>query len=100
MIHAAQFRVLGEQNPRLEHRHADRFVKMDRTIPVLMEGSPRSAEARGSAANAAKPSCISGAPRDGLRRRGGGEISPRRVRDDEVCDVLAGSYVTGRDGFF
>ena len=42
VIHSAQFRVLGERNPRLEHRHGDRWVRMDRTIPVLNDGQPRS----------------------------------------------------------
>jgi hypothetical protein len=41
VIHSAQFRVLGEQNPRLEHRHGERWVQMDRTIPVLTDGQPR-----------------------------------------------------------
>lgn len=41
VIHSAQFRVLGEQNPCLEHRHGERWVRMDRTIPVLNDGQPR-----------------------------------------------------------
>lgn len=41
MIQAARFRVLGEQNPRLEHRHANRWIRMVRTIPVLADGEPR-----------------------------------------------------------
>ena len=39
---SARFRVLGEQNPRLEHRHGDRWVRMDRTIPMLTDRQPRS----------------------------------------------------------
>lgn len=42
MFQSAQFRVLGEQQPRLEHRHDDRWVRMDRTIPVLTDRQPRS----------------------------------------------------------
>ncbi len=42
VIHSAQFRVLGERNPRLEHRHGERWVRMHRTIPVLNDGQPRS----------------------------------------------------------
>jgi hypothetical protein len=42
MIHDADLRVLGEQNPRLEHRHGDRWIRMERTIPVLTDRYPRS----------------------------------------------------------
>jgi hypothetical protein len=38
----AVFRVLGEQNPRLEHRHGDRWIRMERTIPMLTDREPRS----------------------------------------------------------
>lgn len=41
MIHSAQFRVLGERNPRLEHRHETTWIRMDRTIPVLREWQPK-----------------------------------------------------------
>jgi hypothetical protein len=41
----AQFRVLGEQNPRLEHR-PERWVRKDRTIPVLTDGQPRAFRSR------------------------------------------------------
>ncbi len=41
MIQAAQFRVLGERNPRLEHRHGNRWVRMDRTIPMLSDRQPK-----------------------------------------------------------
>jgi hypothetical protein len=37
MIQAARFRVLGEREPRLEHRHGPRWVKMQRSIPTLTE---------------------------------------------------------------
>ena len=42
MTHPAQFRVLGEQSPRLEHRHGEAWVRMDRTIPIRNDGLPRS----------------------------------------------------------
>jgi len=42
VMHAARFRVLGERNPRLEHRHDQRWVRMDRTIPVRRDGLPPS----------------------------------------------------------
>jgi len=42
VIQTAEFRVLGEQNPRLEHRHDDRWIRMGRTIPVLTDRLPRS----------------------------------------------------------
>jgi hypothetical protein len=41
VIQAAQFRVLGERNPRLEHRHGNRWARMDRTIPVLSDRQPK-----------------------------------------------------------
>ncbi len=41
VIHAAQFRVLGERNPRLEHRHGNRWARMDRTIPMLSDRQPK-----------------------------------------------------------
>ena len=41
MIEAAQFRVLGERNPRLEHRHGNRWTRMDRTIPMLSDRQPK-----------------------------------------------------------
>ena len=41
VIQAAQFRVLGERNPRLEHRHGNRWVRMDRTIPMLSDRQPK-----------------------------------------------------------
>lgn len=40
VIQTAQFRVLGERNPRLEHRHGNRWARMDRTIPVLSDRQP------------------------------------------------------------
>jgi hypothetical protein len=42
MIQNAELRVLGEQTPRLEHRHGDPWKRMDRTIPVLSDRSPKS----------------------------------------------------------
>ena len=42
MLAQATFRVLGEQSPRLEHRHGDRWIRMDRTIPMLTDRQPRS----------------------------------------------------------
>jgi hypothetical protein len=42
MIQEARFRILGERNPRLEHRHGDRWIRMDRSIPVLTDRVPRS----------------------------------------------------------
>jgi hypothetical protein len=42
MIQNADLRVLGEQNPRLEHRHGDRWLRMERTIPVLTNRYPKS----------------------------------------------------------
>lgn len=36
------FRILGEQSPRIEHRHVDRWIRMERTIPVLTDRVPRS----------------------------------------------------------
>jgi hypothetical protein len=42
VIQSARFRILGEQNPRLEHRHGDRWIRMDRTIPMLTDRQPRS----------------------------------------------------------
>jgi hypothetical protein len=41
VIEAAQFRVLGERNPRLEHRHGNRWARMDRTIPILSDRQPK-----------------------------------------------------------
>ena len=41
MIQAAQFRVLGERSPRLEHRHGNRWARMDRTIPMLSDRQPK-----------------------------------------------------------
>jgi hypothetical protein len=41
VIQAAQFRVLGELNPRLEHRHGTRWARMDRTIPMLSDRQPK-----------------------------------------------------------
>lgn len=42
MIQSAELRVLGESAPRLEHRHDDRWIRMDRTIPMLSDRYPRS----------------------------------------------------------
>jgi hypothetical protein len=41
-VHVAQpeFRVLGEQNVRIEHRHGERWVRMTRTIPMRSERVP------------------------------------------------------------
>jgi hypothetical protein len=39
---SARFRVLAEQQPRLEHRHGDRWIRMDRTIPMLTGRQPPS----------------------------------------------------------
>jgi len=41
VIEAARFRVLGERNPRLEHRHGNRWARMDRTIPILSDRQPK-----------------------------------------------------------
>lgn len=41
VIQAAQLRVLGERNPRLEYRHGNRWVRMDRTIPSLSDRQPK-----------------------------------------------------------
>lgn len=41
MIQSTELRVLGEQNPRLEHRHGDRWVRMERTIPMLTDRQPK-----------------------------------------------------------
>lgn len=42
MLQTAELRVLGEQTPRLEHRHGDRWTRMDRTIPMLSDRYPKS----------------------------------------------------------
>jgi hypothetical protein len=41
LLQNAELRVLGEQNPRLEHRHGDRWVRMERTIPMLTDRYPK-----------------------------------------------------------
>lgn len=41
MLQSAELCVLGEQNPRLEHRHGDRWVRMERTIPMLTDHYPK-----------------------------------------------------------
>jgi hypothetical protein len=42
MLQTAELRTLGEQTPRLEHRHGDRWKRMDRTIPMLTDRYPKS----------------------------------------------------------
>jgi hypothetical protein len=42
VIQSAELRVLGESQPRLEHRHRDRWQKMERTIPILTDRYPKS----------------------------------------------------------
>jgi hypothetical protein len=42
VLQTAELRVLGEQKPRLEHRHGDRWLRMERTIPMLTDRYPRS----------------------------------------------------------
>lgn len=42
MLNTAELPVLGEQAPRLEHRHGDRWQRMDRTIPMLTDRYPKS----------------------------------------------------------
>lgn len=66
MIQAAQFRVLGERNPRLEHRHGSRWARMDGRSRCYRTVSRRPTGAPGSAQSAAIASCTNGA----LLRRG------------------------------
>lgn len=42
MLNTAELRVLREQTHGLEHRHGDRWIRMDRTIPVVSDRYPKS----------------------------------------------------------
>lgn len=77
-MRAAQFRVLGERNPRLEHRHGERWARMDRTIPMLSDRQPKAYRSTWICRTAASASCTNGALLD-LAAFAESDLSTRRL---------------------
>jgi hypothetical protein len=70
----AELRVLGEHIPRLEHRHGDRWIRMERTIPMITDRYPRSCRGTWRRSTAGSWSCMNGGRRQ--RRKPEGQQCP------------------------